>query len=225
MNSHLEHRRNRKSQQSRQRKDSGLNVVAYLSGVQNIFFKVSRHLEIASLSRRKPGHQWSHLSLIWKESLTRWVALFSCTNIRQVGTQCQREFCNKAFYLWLWETSLPSYLKWISWVDVGIFAQRLKTLRSELSFGYSTALCSFQWLEMVQLNSTGKKDTEGCLKEYTPWKNLWTDYPGSVLALRRCKGRVISVKCAACDSAGGNASRIAGTTYVEQHWPRITLGR
>ena len=68
------------------------------------------------------------------------MALSSCTYVRQVGTQCLREFCNKVFYLWLWEAALPSYFKKISWMAIEIFAQRLKALTPELSFGYSAVV-------------------------------------------------------------------------------------
>lgn len=65
-------------------------------GPKHFFFKQAAVLKLLLCLGEKPGQQRSHLSLIWKVSL-HMTALFSRTYVRQVGAQCLRGFCNKAF--------------------------------------------------------------------------------------------------------------------------------
>lgn len=100
-----------------------------------------------------------------------------------------------------------------------------KALRSGLSLRCSALLhLSSDW-RWLQLKSTGKKRHQELLKRDSPWGNFRTDYPGSMSVFRWRKGRVISVRCAACDSAGVATLSTVRSTDGEQARLRVTLER
>ena len=149
----------------------------------------------------------------------------SYANRRQVGTHCHGNSITEHFIFGFGR--LPS----LGTQEGHLRGRRKmcretpKALRSGLPLRCSALLhLSSDW-RWPQLKSTGRKRHQELLKRDSPWGNFRTDYPGSMSVFRWRKGRVISIRCAACDSAGVATLSTVRSTDGEQARLRVTLGK